>query len=623
MNFFEHQAEARAKTKWLVFYFILAVAGIVISLYIVARYAILFESTRNNSALWLELQNTSFWSPELFRVVLFVSLGLIALGSIIKLIQLSRGGISVAEMMGGRPVDPSTDDLLERRLMNIVEEMSIASGVPAPKVYIMDYETAINAFAAGTNPSNSVIGVTRGSLEKLNRDELQGVIAHEFSHILNGDVQLNINLLSVIAGILFISTIGRLLMQSPRGPARRRGAGNALPLAGLALFIIGYLGLFFGRLIQSAVSRQREFLADASAVQFTRNPLGIAGALDKIATHSHIHMANGHSEEISHMLFATPFRSFGGLFATHPPLVDRIHRIVPQVKVGELSGQQTTNVSQKIQTPQQNEEKMRVMPQSMTQRFGTLSLEGLAMASQLLETTPSNLIEAAHSQQGAMALTLCLTVHEDDQLKNRSFQLIKSGLGEGLLQNVKSLYEQIQSLNKSKRIALLEIAFPRLKELPPETFHNFHQALTAIIKLDGKLSIFEASVLRMVSKVIERKKHNNHSLNSLKVECFEVLKMISWIGSDTSAGAKRSLQAALKGLPQIEMTEALEPPEWSTFDNALRQLANLNPGDKQKFLSAAAMAIGEDGFASESELEVFRLVSITLDVPTPINPISN
>ncbi len=273
MDFFKDQERARTNSKLLVVLFIVAVCMIIASIYLLFLVAFAYESG-------------NYWHPKLLFWVSAGTLLLVSSGSLYKISQLATGGGSaVAEAMGARLVQRETTDLLEQRLLNVVDEMAIASGISVPKVYVMDDETAINAFAAGSRPSEAVVAVTRGCLEQLSRDELQGVIGHEFSHIFNGDMRLNLRLMGVLHGILIIALIGRVMMRVRTVRSRNNDARAQIALIsfGLALFIIGYIGIFFGNLIKSAVSRQREFLADAAAVQFTRNPYGISGALKKIA----------------------------------------------------------------------------------------------------------------------------------------------------------------------------------------------------------------------------------------------------------------------------------------------------------------------------------------------------
>ena len=330
MDFFAQQDQARKKTKLLVFYFAIAVAALIIAVYF-ASLAI-FTGAQAHYHRYGEQPEFALWNPQLFLGVAAGVLAVVFIGSTYKTMALAQGGSVVSEMMGGRLVKPNTTDPDERKLLNVVEEMSIASGVPTPQVYVMDEEEGINAFAAGHKPGDATVTVTRGCMKLLSRDELQGVIGHEFSHILNGDMRLNLRLMGIIFGILCLAIIGRVLLQTARGDTGRSRGQNPLPILGLALLIIGYIGVFFGRLIQAAVSRQREFLADASSVQFTRNPGGITGALKKIGGlgETGSRLSHAHAEELSHMFFGNGISEpFIGLLETHPPLPDRIRVFDP------------------------------------------------------------------------------------------------------------------------------------------------------------------------------------------------------------------------------------------------------------------------------------------------------
>src|SRR5271154_2796472 len=330
MDFFARQDQAKKKTKWLLLYFILAVATMIIATYVAA--IVIFSGVQMQHQRFHEApQQFELWNPQIFLAVALGTVAIILIGSSYKTMALAAGGSAVSEMMGARLVSSNTTDPDERKLLNVVEEMAIASGVPVPQVYVMDDEDGINAFAAGHKPGDATVTVTRGCMKLLSRDELQGVIGHEFSHILNGDMRLNLRLMGTIFGILCLAIIGRILLQTARGGGRSRGQ-NPLPILGLALLIIGYIGVFFGRLIQAAVSRQREFLADASSVQFTRNPNGITGALKKIGGlgETGSRLSHAHSEELSHMFFSNGIsEAFIGLLETHPPLADRIRAFDP------------------------------------------------------------------------------------------------------------------------------------------------------------------------------------------------------------------------------------------------------------------------------------------------------
>src|SRR6478672_6079142 len=332
MNFFDHQRAAKGTTLKLVLLFVAAVLALVAAIDGAAVLAMLYLSSDHKAV------STS----EIFAVVVVVTaitLLVIAGGMLFKTLSLRQGGAAIAAAVGAVPVDPTTTDPQLRRFVNIVEEMALASGVPAPRLFVMPREPGINAFAAGFSPADAAVAVTGGALAQLNRDELQGVIGHEFSHILNGDMRLNIRLIGLLAGILLIGMIGlRTLQFGGRGSDSK----GALPLVAFAfaLMVLGFVGVFFANLIKAAVSRQREWLADASAVQFTRQTDGLEGALKKIGgipTGSRLRDSRS-AAEVSHMLFGEGARkSFANLFATHPPLPDRIKALNPIFDKGELA----------------------------------------------------------------------------------------------------------------------------------------------------------------------------------------------------------------------------------------------------------------------------------------------
>ena len=326
MNFFEHQARARRQTRWLIFLFILAVLAIMISVDLVLLIAYGMTNAEQESMNFFTAEGLAA-NASLLAGGAFGSLSIIGIASLFRSAGLRSGGGKVARELGGTLVESDTRDPRRRRLRNVVEEIALASGVPVPEIYVLEQESGINAFAAGYSPDDAVVAVTRGTLEKLNRDELQGVIAHEFSHILNGDMRLNIRLMGALFGILMLALIGRrILIHSHFARGSRDKNGAPIILIAIGVMIIGYVGMFFGRWIKSAISRQREYLADSSAVQFTRNPDGIGGALKKIAVYSDGSYLDADTEEIGHMLFGSGSKMM--MFSTHPPTDERVKRLM-------------------------------------------------------------------------------------------------------------------------------------------------------------------------------------------------------------------------------------------------------------------------------------------------------
>ena len=341
-SFLQYQEQARKRTKWLVLLYALCLCCIVAVFYFIPVGTMWWAATNGGRYVSPAEANAILWQPQILLWVVGIVGTIVGVASLGKTVQLSAGGAKVAESLGGRRVLPNTRDRAERRLLNVVEEMAIASRIAIPAVYVLDKEPGINAFAAGYSPSDASVTVTAGALEHFNREELQAVVGHEFSHILNGDMRLNIRLIATIFGIICIAVLGRIVarvgwevLRTTR-PRRSKddNSGVAIGLGiaaiGLAVWLIGSVGVFFGRLLQATISRQREWLADASSVQFTRNPHGMAAALKVIgASANHGLVQNPKAAEISHMFFAS---GFAGLFATHPPLEARIARYDPDFR---------------------------------------------------------------------------------------------------------------------------------------------------------------------------------------------------------------------------------------------------------------------------------------------------
>ena len=447
MDFFEHQAVARRNTGILVFYFCLAVMLIVAGTYLASAVIFNVAQSRSDPRSGSPLE---LWDPTLCLCVAGITLTVIALGSLYKTLELRSGGAAVAETLGGRLIDSSTRDLDKRIVLNVVEEMAIASGTPVPPVYLLDEEKGLNAFAAGYSPDDAVIGVTRGCVQYLSRDELQGVIAHEFSHILNGDMRLNIRLIGIVHGILVIALTGYVLIRMLGSSSRHsrsssdRGKGGgalaAIFLFGLALCVIGYVGVFFGRLIKSAVSRQREFLADSSAVQFTRSPDGIAGALKKIGGLARgARVESPRAEQISHMFFGNALKaSFLNAMSTHPPLDVRIQRIEPSFdgKYPKVARLRRTKADLHPTRPEVDRQAQAIQgrkaaassvgrrrhsfpfePAQAIGGVGSPNLQHFTYAAALIASMPEPMVEAARESFGARAVIYGLLLDDDPQMR--------------------------------------------------------------------------------------------------------------------------------------------------------------------------------------------------------------
>ena len=472
-DFFARQDEARRKSGYLVFHFAGALLAIVVLMYLIILVIFGSETKR-------------LFVPELFLGVTAVTSAILGFGSLYKTLALRQGGASVASMMGGELIQTNTTDPLLRRVLNLVEEMAIASGVPMPPVFLMPHEKGINAFAAGYNPDDAVVGVTRGAVETLTRDELQGVIAHEFSHILNGDMRLNIRLIGWVHGILLIHIVGYWVFRGSLEVSQSRdGAKIGIPLmaAGVAFMALGLIGVLFGRMIKSAVSRQREYLADASAVQFTRNPDGIGNALVKIGRLSdHSRIKHRRAEEISHMFFGSPFKRMSGLMSTHPPLVNRIQRILPhfdgnfpQITAQEISdvrqsalvggGPVPSMLSHTSGPPSVTVDGKEVVaePSEMLEVVGAPFREHLEASRRLISRLPDELLQAAREPFGSRALVYVLLLDDNPDIRERQLDVLRKQADQPVYDETLRLLKWEHELTAEMRLPLVDLSLGALR----------------------------------------------------------------------------------------------------------------------------------------------------------------
>ena len=651
MDFFEAQTRARQRTGRLVLLFALAVAGTVIALYAAAVF--FFASADSGLAVDFG-DGTGWWRPRLFAAIATGTLAVIGFASLFKWLQYSQGGRVVAESVGARRVDPRTSDFHEKRLLNVVEEMAIASGTPVPAVYVLDDEPAINAFAAGLTSNDAVVAVTRGTLEKLNRDELQGVVGHEFSHILNGDMRLNVRIGSLLFGILVLGLIGRGLLSSlrhvrpaPSSRDRRNGGGliAALGLIGVILLVVGYIGWFFGRIIQAAVSRQREFLADAAAVQFTRNPAGIAGALKKIGGYAlGSSLQSSKSAEIGHFFFAQGFRSsFGGLWATHPPLPARIRAIDPHFDGRFHEPPQVVDISLEsfvsagfvaprgpgsVRAPQP----AAPPPLAPAAAFaavaavGTLSAAQIEHAHTLLENLPPSLREAAHDPVRAPALVCGLLVDPGAPEAPARLRLVTERAGADTAAALTALLPDFGAVGPAQRLPLLQLALPALRGLPPAALDTFLGTLDELVHADERVTTFEFALQRLLVHSLRLGRTpattfaHYHSFAGVAEEIAVVLSALAHATTADPAFAPAAFAAGRAHLALIASRLQLQPPgaaDFSALDRALDKIALASPPIKQRTLVAAAAVVGADGRLLVTEAELLRAIAAALDCPMP------
>ena len=641
MDFFARQEQARHRTGILVGLFFVSVLLITVTIYFTV--AMLFPvGAQSQSTQGAPQSSHQYFDPGLFALVTGIVLLIVGSGTAYQIRRLSGGGATVAEMLGGRAVDPSTSDPNERRLLNVVEEMAIASGTPLPRVYILPDEPGINAFAAGYSTRDAVVAVTRGACIQLTRDELQGVVAHEFSHILNGDMRLNIRLMGILHGLLVMSMIGYGLFRvlgSTSQPRRRSSKDNsgaaimALMFLGLAVMVIGYIGVFFGNLIKAAVSRQREFLADAAAVQFTRNPDGLAGALKKIGgLPDGSRLQNQRASEASHLFFSDGVRrSFAGLLATHPSLKERIRRLDPSFFVATAEALPTAPAAPAMAAAHavsglaQPGSVPTSQIQEQTERIGTLTPAGLANAAALLNAIPNDLRAQVRTQAGAISIIYALMLSHDPQVRARQTSALQAILNPTEHAALNNAAKQIAKIERHLRLPLAALAFQPL-QLADESFRKtFRANLLALAQADQSVDMFEFLLLRAADKNLAPVARRS---------------AIRYFRKSDVAGHARILFSAIAHADQTDQTEAVsasyqasERVFWdaskhteplplaacdpSALGPALDQLRLAAPAIKKALIKAAVAGICSDQFISPMEAELMRAVADDLDCPLP------
>ncbi len=629
MDFFAEQDRARRNTLLLIVLMTAAVVCLIFMTAVAASLILYFTQQHVDSPRLVQAMNTS-WLVHLRQVwqsdfMYYAGTGVLAMvlgGSTYKLVQLGGHGRKVAEALGGRIIPPNTSNPQEKKILNVVEEMAIASGNPVPPVYVLE-EPGINAFAAGTDRRNAVVGITRGALELLNREELQGVVAHEFSHIHNGDMRLNLRLVAILHGILIIGLLGALLLRSTNRRGKNQGAQLGL---GLAFWILGYCGVFFGSLIKAAVSRQREFLADASAVQFTRNPAGVANALKKIGGHAHqARLDNPKAAEFSHMYFGQGIKtSFNAMFSTHPPLAQRIRKIeprwdgvmMPQASAAEAPSSETTLMER---APPTAVSTAGVALAAAVAQIGNPGTNNLADAQLFIQQLPAAVYEAAHEPFSCRALIygLLLDAH-DPQCRARQLALLRSGCDPETLRALSRLEPDLARVSRSEYLEIVDLAMPALKTLSTAQYATFKKELTELIRADEKVSLLEWCLYRIVTAGYENKVHRGQlRLQQLAEAAGTVLLMACTSGKTCDLTA--AFTAAADHLPGM----TLAPPEsprvsMDQFDRAVKQLERLRPLEKPQFLKALGACMQADGKITSEEVELFRALADCLDCPVPL-----
>ena len=633
-NFFEHQAAARRKTGLLVVYFVAALIGLVVSTYLLVWALFLYGES------W-DVRAVPVWNPGLL-VGVSAMVGMLVGGcSVYKVAQLSDGGSAVALLLGGRELSGDTRDPAERRLLNVVEEMAIASGLPVPPVYVLD-EPGINAFAAGYAPGDAVVGVSRGALEYLTRDELQGVVAHEFSHILNGDMRLNIRLMGLVFGILGLALVGQFIMRasSNRGSSRSDSKGRGqLVLLGLGLYLLGLAGAFFGNLIKAAVSRQREYLADASAVQFTRLPDGIGGALKKIGgLDKGPNLDHPNAPEASHMFFADALsaKRLSELLATHPPLPDRIKRVLPEWDgtfpdvhpVGTREAERRKAPSRPPLAagmptlPGLPQVPFPILAEAAVDRAGTLTVDQADQAAELLAAIPDAVRAAAGEPFGARALVYGLLLDPKPDVRAGQIDRLKAELPAADAEALKRLAGPLGEVSDAARLPLIDLVLPALRKMSPAQYRAFRTQVDHLIRADQCVSPFEF----VLGSVLERHLDAAFGIRTPTPKPDPdagpgvVLSVLAWEGNRGEEAARRAYEAGMRhyhrgaGGPPMLLREACG---LDRLGRTLRHLSKGSLGARRRLLLACAACIAADRQTTVREAELYRGIGDLLGCPIP------
>jgi Zn-dependent protease with chaperone function len=630
MNFFERQDQARRQSRRLILLFVIAVLAVVLAVDVVFLAVFgAFDGATTPAGMAVGLVASTL-----------LTLGIIGVSSLFRIASLRSGGAAVAAQLGGTLVAEDTRDPHYRRLRNVVEEVAIASGVPVPQIFVLESETAINAFAAGYATSDAAIAVTRGALDRLNRDELQGVVAHEFSHVLNGDMRLNIRLMGLLFGILVLGIIGRKVLRHGRVGSDSKGALPVM-LAALALVVIGFAGQFFARLIKAGVSRHREFLADASAVQFTRQTAGLAGALKKIGGMPEgSRLASSETEEVAHMLFGDGV-GYSRLMATHPPLLERIQALEPSFKPAAL---QDLAARWQMSPPSGLDEdvalgldqravgvlpsaqaRLPVSPPAVVAQVGAPQANDYARAGALVRAIPESLRHAARERDEVIPLLYSLLLAPPGKARERQQYELAARQEERVCHQVVDYADRLAELPRLLWLPLASMAIPALRRRPRPELEKFMDGCFALTHADGKVSLFEYCLGRLlrlqVSDALDPAGAwvpGKRRLVQCQGEAVSLMALLAQAGHADIAGATRAYLAGMTRLFPRDATPYTPPSDpLGTLDQILPKLDEVEPLGKQLLVEGLVAAVSQDGKVMVAEAELLRVVCASLRCPLP------
>ncbi|WP_194756733.1 M48 family metallopeptidase [Aliidiomarina indica] len=630
MDFFEHQAVAKRNTRLLVILFGLAV----ISLLALTGLLVAAVSGGMHASQQTPAHTESFtlqW--DIIVAAMGVTLSAISLAVLYKWSQLRGGGRIVAEALGGVRLSPDSRDPIERKILNVTEEMAIAANMPVPPVYLLKNESGINAFAAGYAPGDAVIGITRGCVENLTRDQLQGVVAHEIAHILNGDMRMNIRIMAILNGILFISHAGYLLLRT--GMFSRRNDKNPLPLIGIGLLIIGAIGILFGNLIKAAVSRQREYLADASAVQFTRNPDGIGGALEQIGAlqksgpGSRVESKN--ADEAAHLFFGQAVNKMMSVFATHPPLSKRIKRVRPswdgkfransaQQLKQELDAEKSDAAAEE-KASQQDSRKKAVLNTILTGAVLGAGEAGGRVAGSAIPVSAA-LREEVRQQEGAEAIIFAIALSADESVREKQLALIREQHGEALATRTLNDYTQVRDLPLEERLPLVELSIPALKGFAEQEAKAILATLQDVLAADQQITLYDWCLGQIVRRYVLAQFAPNKRVPLVKTRFVSdaeySLSVLAHYGSpNDKTASEAAFQAGAQHFPKPLVPFPHHKFSFGDLADVLDRINEWAPQNKERMVNAWLTCAEHDGEITVVERKLLTALSTCIGEPIP------
>ena len=601
MDFFAQQAQARRRSRWFLLWYLVAGAAVVASYLLAAALAYALLATAGALPLageaplaWHGFARTYLHAllhvPGAFHGAVALAVGVPILAvSALRMWRLREGGEAVAELLGARRIEPGRCSAQERRLLNVVEEMAVASGIAVPPVYLLCHEQGVNALVAGYSPGEAVIIVTRGALEKLTRDELQGVVAHEFSHILNGDMALNMFLAGLLAGLTWIGAAGERLALASLSARDLDGrpAGDPLSvLFGTFIAFVGFPGSLAADAMRARVSRSRELLADAASVQLTRNAEGIAGALDSLLSlPASTVVAAARSGELAHMFFAPSTTRWWG-FASHPPIAERIRRAAPRFRRDDYRARRYGR-SREVAVLDGAGNVVKHVASLGREAVGRPSAQHVDFAARLLAQLPPAVREGLRDAAGA--------------------QRVLFDVARG-------------SFPREHMLTLADLAVPALKAQAQQARNQFLAELAALIESDGRVTLREFVLFTLLKQRLREGaglpiRTRYRSIAEIPQDAVAVLSLIALAGRGSPAEAF-ARGAAVLGFPAEQL---LERGSLTTamLAAALERLRQLSPFAKPALLKACCECAGADGRITLAEAELVRMVAATLDCPLP------